>query len=117
MNLKETIYEKFKDGIFLNTFCPHCKKHNWPPSNNCKDCFNKTVLKKIENKGILLEMSYSHIPKQENFFGIGDFSGIRILGTIVEKNIKVNDSITVYNIKIIDNKISIEFGNYKEIEN
>jgi uncharacterized protein len=109
MNLKETILKKFKDGIFINTFCPHCKKQNWPPNINCKYCFKKTILKKIENKGILLEMSYSHIQKQENFFGIGDFSGIRILGTIVKKSIKVNDLIAIYNIKIIDDKISLEF--------
>ncbi len=110
MNLKKTILKKFKDGIFVNTFCPQCKKQNWPPSNNCKDCFNKTILKKIDNKGILLEMSYSHIQNQENFFGIGDFSGIRILGTVANKNIKVNDSIVIQNIKIIDNKISLEFN-------
>jgi uncharacterized OB-fold protein len=113
MNLKETIFKKFKDGIFINTFCPHCKKQNWPPSNNCRDCFKKTIFKKIENKGILLEMSYSHIPKQENFFGIGYFSGIRILGTIVNKNLKVNDSIAIHNIKIINDKISLEFKKAK----
>jgi uncharacterized protein len=112
MNVKETIFKKFKDGIFVNTFCPHCKKQNWPPNNNCKDCFKKTILKKIENKGILLEMSYSHLPNQKNFFGIGEFSGIRILGT-VNKNIKVNESIAICNLKIIDDKISLEFKRYK----
>ena len=32
MNLKETIFKKIKDGLFLSTFCRECKKYNWPPS-------------------------------------------------------------------------------------
>ncbi len=109
MNLKETLFKNIEEGIFLSTFCTECKKHNWPPSFYCKDCFKKTKLKKINNQGILLEMSYSHIINQENFFGIGDFSGIRIIGT-VNKSIKINDSIVINIIKVINNKISIEFN-------
>ncbi len=109
MNLKKTIFEKIKDGFFTSTFCSKCKKQNWPPSHYCKDCFKKTKLKKIDNKGIILEVSYSHIPNQENYFGIGDFSGLRILGTIVDKNTKINDLIAINKVKVDNDKISIEF--------
>ncbi len=110
MNLKEIIFEKIKDGVFTSTFCSYCKRHIWPPSQYCKDCFKKTKLKKINNKGILLEMSYSHILNQENYFGIGDFSGIRVIGTIVDKNIKINDLIAIYKIKVDNEKILLEFN-------
>ncbi|MDQ6724434.1 MAG: hypothetical protein M3Z01_09265 [Thermoproteota archaeon] len=110
MNLKEIIFEKIKDGVFASTFCSHCKRHIWPPNQYCKDCFKKTKLRKINNKGILLEMSYSHISNQENYFGIGDFSGIRIIGTISDKNIKINDLIAIYKIKVDNEKILLEFN-------
>ena len=109
MNLKETIFKKIEEGLLLSTFCKDCKKHNWPPNLYCKECFKKTKLKKIKNEGILLEISYSHITNEENFFGIGDFSGIRIIGT-ANKSIRINDTISIDKIKVIDNKISIVFN-------
>jgi uncharacterized OB-fold protein len=109
MNLKETIFKKIEDGLFVSTFCTLCKKYNWPPSIYCKECFGKTKLKKIKNIGILLEISYSHITNEANFFGIGDFSGIRILGT-ANKSIRINDSIEIDIIKVMNNKISIVFN-------
>jgi uncharacterized OB-fold protein len=108
MNLKEQIFEKIKDGKFQSTFCSKCNQYNWPPCNNCKNCFKKTRLKKIDNKGILLEKSYSHLSDQHDYFGIGDFSGIRIIGT-VDKNIEINDKIIISNIRLDNDRISLEF--------
>jgi uncharacterized protein len=112
MNLKESILAKIKDEIFFITFCIKCKKYNWPPSYNCKYCFRKTILKKLYNKGILLEVSYSHLPDQNNYFGIGEFSGIRILG-MVDGDIKINDAIAISKIKVNDGRISVEFNRLK----
>ena len=112
MNLKESILKKIKDEIFLITYCTKCKKYNWPPSYNCKYCFKKTILKKLFNKGILLEVSYSHLPDQNNYFGIGEFSGIRILG-MVDGDIKINDAIEISKIKVNNDKISVEFNKLK----
>jgi uncharacterized OB-fold protein len=42
MNLKETLFKKIEDGLFVSTFCKECKKYNWPPSMYCKECFSKT---------------------------------------------------------------------------
>ena len=112
MNLKESILKKIKDDILLITYCTKCKKYNWPPSYNCKYCFKKTILKKLFNKGKLLEVSYSHLPDQNNYFGIGEFSGIRILG-MVEGDIKINDAIVISKIKVDNDKISVEFNKSK----
>src|SRR5215213_9759284 len=112
MNLKESILTKIKDEIFFITFCNKCKKYNWPPGYNCKYCFRKTILKKLYNKGILLEVSYSHLPDQNNYFGIGEFSGIRILG-MVDGNIKINDAIEISKIKVNYGRISVEFNRLK----
>ncbi|MGN6623244.1 MAG: hypothetical protein ACTHKK_03800 [Candidatus Nitrosocosmicus sp.] len=109
MNIKEKIFTKINEqGLFLCTYCRNCNIYNWPPNNNCKKCFKNTKLKKINNKGIILEISYSHLPNQNSYFGIGDFSGIRILGT-VDKNISVNDFIIIDEAKVIDNKILLIF--------
>ncbi|MBA3285100.1 MAG: hypothetical protein H0U27_08585 [Nitrosopumilus sp.] len=109
MNLKEKIFEKIKDGTFLSTSCNQCKKHIWPPSNNCKECFQITELKDVDNKGILLEISYSHIVDQKGYFGIGDFSGLRIIGK-VNSNIEIGEPISISKVTANkDNKIIVEF--------
>ncbi len=109
MNLKEEVFKKINDGIFQCTFCSKCNKYSWPPSNYCKNCFKKTRLKKIEYKGILLEKSYSHLSDQQNYFGIGDFSGVRIIGT-VNKRIQIHDTIVISKIRLENDKISVEFN-------
>ncbi len=109
MNLKEKIFEKIRDGTFSSTFCHQCKKYIWPPSNNCKECFKITNLKDVDNKGILLEISYSHIVYQQGYFGIADFSGLRIIGR-VDSNIEIGDFISISKVSANnDNKILIEF--------
>ena len=109
LTLKEKIFNKInEEGSFICTFCSKCNTYNWPPNYNCKKCFNNTRLKKIKNKGIVLEKSYSHLSDQKSFFGIGDFSGIRVLGTM-DRQMSVNDLITIYKAAIIENKISIIF--------
>ncbi|HEY6536543.1 MAG TPA: hypothetical protein VIY08_12210 [Candidatus Nitrosocosmicus sp.] len=108
MNLKEKMLERINDGIFEVTFCTKCKEYSWPPRYNCKSCFKFNVLKEIENKGILLEKSFSHLSNNESFFGVGEFNKIRILGTI-NNEVEVNDLIFINSLKIIDKRISLEF--------
>ncbi len=81
MNIKDTLFNKIKEDYFNVLSVEIARVFTWPPSNYCKECFKETKLKKINNHGILLELSYSYIPNQECFFGIGEFSGIRIIGT------------------------------------
>jgi uncharacterized protein len=109
MNFKESILEKIKEGIFLSTYCNQCKRYIWPPSNNCKECFGTTKLKDVDNNGILLEISYSHIDDQKGYFGIGDFSGLRIIGK-VDSNIEIGEPISISKVRANkDNKIIVEF--------
>ena len=108
MNIKEKILEKIKEGIFEVTFCNQCQEYIWPPRYNCNSCFKSTILKEIENKGILLEKSFSYLSNNQSFFGIGEFNKIRIIGTINDE-IKINDAISIKNLKTIDNRISLEF--------
>jgi len=108
MTVKDTLFNKIKEGTFYCTFCIYCNVFIWPPSNYCKNCFKKTKFEKINNHGILIELSYSHMPNQECFFGIGDFSGIRIIGT-VDKNMNINDLIKINKATVINDKISLEF--------
>ena len=108
MTIKDTLFNKIKEGSLCSTFCRYCNVYTWPPCKNCKNCYKKTKFKRICNHGILLELSYSHIPDQECFFGIGDFSGIRIIGT-VDKNVNVNDLIKINKATVINDKILLEF--------
>jgi uncharacterized OB-fold protein len=109
MTLKDVLFDKIKKDSFYCTFCNYCNIFTWPPSYYCKKCYKKTKLKKIKNYGTLLELSYSHLENQECYFGIGDFSGIRIIGTLVEKNMNVNDLIKINKATVIDDKILLEF--------
>jgi uncharacterized OB-fold protein len=115
MNLKEKIFEKIKDGTFLSTYCTRCKKHVWPPCNHCKECFGITELKDVDNNGILLEKSYSHIVDQQGYFGIGDFSGLRIIGKM-HSNFEIGGPISISKVRANkDNKIMVEFNkSYRE---
>jgi uncharacterized OB-fold protein len=108
MTTKDILFNRIKEGSFSCTFCSNCNAFSWPINNYCKDCFKKTKFKIIHNYGILLELSYSHMPNQKCFFGIGDFSGIRIIGT-VDENIHINDSIKINKATVIDDRISLEF--------
>ena len=109
MNLKEKIFERIKNGTFSSTSCNHCKKHIWPPSNNCKECFEITELKDVDNKGILLEISYSHMVDQKGYFGLGDFSGLRIIGK-VSSDIEIGEPISISKLTSNkDNIIVVEF--------
>jgi hypothetical protein len=67
-----------------------------------------TKLKKVNNQGVLLEFSYSYMQNQNCFFGIGDFTGIRIIGK-VNKDLNVNDLIKINKATVINNKILLEF--------
>jgi hypothetical protein len=52
------------------------------------------------------------LPDQNNYFGIGEFSGIRILG-MVDGDIKINDAIAIFKIKVNNGRISVEFNRLK----
>lgn len=109
MILYDIILNKAKSGSFFTTYCNRCKLFFWPPNFYCKVCYKKTRFKLINKKGVLLETSFSNIVGIKGHYGIGEFSNIRILGTI-DNNLKVSDRIRISHLLIKDKKVEIGFS-------
>ena len=112
MTLMDIIFDTAKKGILIITYCFDCKIHIWPPNHYCNSCFKKTGFKKINRKGVLLEKSFSNIPDLIGYYGVGEFSGIRMMGS-VDKSILPNDRIRISRVSIRDNKLNLEFAKIK----
>lgn len=108
MNLKEQLFVTIKGNMISMTYCSNCKQYIWPPSYFCNNCFKKTKIKKLKNKGKLIEHTFSNIPNQTSFFGIGDFSGIKIMGSL-NTPIEIDKDIMISKITLKDNKLDVVF--------
>ncbi|AIC14690.1 hypothetical protein NVIE_004950 [Nitrososphaera viennensis EN76] len=62
--------------------CTLCGKKAWPPSPACPKCFGRTVLKKVEKTGTLVEFSNSYVRGHEGVFGIIEMDGFRLVGSL-----------------------------------
>jgi uncharacterized protein len=102
------VFETAKKGILITTYCFSCKIHIWPPNHYCNCCFKKAGFRKINRKGVLLEKSFSNLSDLRGYYGIGEFSGIRMIGS-VEEDIAPDDEIKISQVSIKDNKLSLEF--------
>lgn len=109
MNLREKVFANIKDNKISMTFCTNCKLYIWPPSYFCKNCFNITKIKRLNNKGKLIEITFSNILNEKIYYGIGDFSGIKIIGS-TSIPITVNKEIMISKVNIRDNKLDIVFS-------
>lgn len=47
----------------------------------CPECYSKTALKKVNNKGVLVEFATSHVRGHEGVFGIVQMDGFRLVGS------------------------------------
>jgi uncharacterized protein len=112
MTLVDIIFDTANKGILITTYCFHCKIPIWPPNHHCNSCFKKTGFKKINRKGVLIEKSFSNIPDLIVYYGVGEFSGIRMIGS-VDKHVFPNDRIIISKVSIKDNKLSLEFTKIK----
>ncbi len=99
-------------GTLITTYCFSCKIHIWPPNSYCNSCFKKTGFRKINRNGVLLEKSFSNLQDSIGHYGIGEFSGIRMIGS-VDPNILPNDRIRISRVSIKDNKLNLEFSKFK----
>ncbi|WP_458721275.1 hypothetical protein [Candidatus Nitrosocosmicus sp. R] len=115
MKLLEFIIKSAAKGTLITTYCFSCKIHFWPPNRYCNTCFKKTGFKKINRKGVLLEKSFSNLPDIKGYYGIGEFSGIRIIGS-VDKNVLPEDTIRISQVGIKDNKLDLEFSKIKRLK-
>lgn len=112
MKLIDIIINSAEKGILINTYCFSCKIHIWPPNRYCNSCFKKTGFRKINRKGVLLEKSFSNLPDLIGYYGIGEFSGIRMIGSI-DPSILPDDRIRISQVGIKDNKLKLEFSKIK----
>lgn len=112
MTLMDVIFDTAKKGILITTYCFSCKIHIWPPNHYCNSCFRKCGFRKINRKGVLLEKSFSNLSDLVGYYGIGEFSGIRMIGSI-DQSILPNDRIRISQVSIKDYKLSLEFTKIK----
>jgi uncharacterized OB-fold protein len=112
MTLVDIILDTANKGNLITTYCFNCKIHIWPPNHYCNSCSKKTGFKKINRKGVLVEKSFSNIPDLIGYYGVGEFSGIRVMGR-VDKSILPNDRIRISKVSIKENKLSLEFTKIK----
>ena len=112
MKLMDNIIKNAEKGILITSYCFSCKIHIWPPNRYCNSCFNKTGFRKINRKGVLLEKSFSNLPELIGYYGIGEFSGIRMIGS-VDQSILPEDRIRISQVGIKDNKLNLEFSKIK----
>ena len=112
MKLIDIIINNAEKGILITSYCSSCKIHIWPPNHYCKSCSKKTGFRKINKKGVLLEKSFSNLPDLIGNYGIGEFSGIRMIGSI-DPSILPDDRISISQVGIKDNKLNLEFSKIK----
>jgi uncharacterized OB-fold protein len=95
-------------GRLMSSYCAECKKYVWPPNYYCNICNSKTIFRDVVRRGTLIEKSLSHIHEKEGYFGVGEFNGVRFIGTINER-ILVGDIIQVKSVKVTEGRLDIVF--------
>lgn len=80
--------ELLKKGKFRMPVCTSCGSSAWPPSHRCPHCLSKTSLKKIQTTGTLIEFTRSHIKDKEGVFGLIEMSGIKLVGSFDDHQLK-----------------------------
>jgi uncharacterized OB-fold protein len=86
--LVQEFIEHLKKGEFRMAVCRSCGIKAWPPYRRCPHCQSKTSLKKIETTGTLIEFTNSHIKGKEGVFGLVEMSGIKLIGSFSEQQLK-----------------------------
>lgn len=86
--MMDGFFEHLKKGEFRMPVCQSCGSMAWPPSHRCPHCLRKTSLKKIETTGTLIEFTSSHVKGKEGVFGLVEMSGIRLVGSFGNQQLK-----------------------------
>ena len=108
MKFLDEILNNARKGKFVTSFCSECRKHIWPPNKYCNLCYSKAVLKGVPSNGVLVSKSISYMTDKWGYFGLGEFNGIRIIGTI-EQSLNIGDRIVICNVHEINGKIDLTF--------
>lgn len=108
MNLFDSVLEIAKGGELVSSYCGKCEKYVWPPKYYCNYCNSKVLFKIVKREGRILGKGYSNIPGKKGIFAVGEFNGIRIIGTIKDK-MMVGESIIMQEIKVTNGRLDIIF--------
>jgi uncharacterized protein len=108
MNLLNSVLENASNGKLVTSFCRKCNMYIWPPNYACSLCNSKASLREIKRDGILLEKARSFIAGKEGSFGIGEFNGIRLIGTINE-DARVGKPIRIQEIGLRNGRLDLRF--------
>lgn len=84
----EEFIDHLKKGEFRMPVCTSCGSKAWPPSRRCQQCLRKTSLKLVRTTGTLIEFSSSHIKGREGTFGLVEMSGIRLVASFGDQQLK-----------------------------
>lgn len=107
MHVLNSILENARDGKFVTSYCNQCNMNIWPPSDACTRGHSQIVLKEVSLNGTLLANATSYLSKKSHF-GLGEFDGIRIIGTF-ENSIKIGESIRICSVSLLNGKINLKF--------
>jgi uncharacterized protein len=91
-----------RKGDFRVPFCTLCRERVWPPFELCPNCFSKTSLKRISRTGILVEFSSDFLSADNQGFGIVDFKGIFLLGSLQGNDFFPGCKVIMYDCGIDD---------------
>ena len=108
MNLFDSVLKIAKAGKLVSSYCKNCDKYIWPPKYYCNYCNLKVSFRDVRREGIVLEKCYSNLQGKKKPFAIGEFNGIRILGSI-DDDIIVGESIIMQEIRVTDERLDIKF--------
>jgi uncharacterized OB-fold protein len=108
MDLFDEILKNARREKFVTSFCLKCNKYIWPPDSSCNICYSSAILRDVTSNGVLLSKSISHIEGKKRYFGLGEFDGIRIIGTI-DSSINIDDKIIICGVSETYGKIDLKF--------
>jgi uncharacterized OB-fold protein len=104
--MKDFFYYLQRGQLRIPTCC-NCHQKVWPPNQFCSQCFSRRIdMVKADCKGRIIEFSKSHNKnnKSELTYGLIEISGVRLIGSIVGKGIKANNSVLLRRCGLTESK-------------
>jgi uncharacterized OB-fold protein len=81
-------FSYLKKGEFRIPACIQCHRIVWPPSQFCSVCLGGVRSRRVRQKGIIIEFTYSHIGSTQGIVGLIELCGVRLLGSIFGKPVR-----------------------------
>lgn len=108
MNLFDSVLKIARGGKLVSSYCKNCDKYIWPPKHFCNYCNLAVSFKDVKREGIVLVKGYSNLQGKKRPFAIGEFDGIRIIGSIND-DIVIGESIIMSEIRVTNGRLDIKF--------